>query len=208
MQKETTKKLIVLAAVVLFLIVGAWWTNNKEQSLENNRKVTIGNVTDFKFGVYGYIHFTYYVDGKLFEGSDPDDASWPEYVREAAPKKHGFYPVEYDVSNPKNCKIAITKNPWDVDDLFRGAIQIEGVVEHAYPISDNYVDLHINYSYLSGDFKFRTRLHKDSLPCGTLANCEQAEIELFIPKNYPELSDLYLRSYDRIAKAKAAEKNK
>lgn len=206
MEKETIKKTIILSAFALFMILAFFWTYRKEQSLYRNRKTTIGKVTDVKFGQHGSINFSYYVNGILFESSDPDDASWPQYVRDGKAQKHKFYPVEYDGMNPSNSKILITRTPLGKDDLLRSGILVEGTVENAYPVSDDYVDLHINYCYLKGEFRFRTRLHKDSLPCGTTVDCQQSTIEVFMAKDYPELNDLYFKSYDRLARAKAAQK--
>ncbi len=211
MKEEDKKKrgIIIFSLICIFLLIGFYNTWQNEISLNSNSKMTIGRVTDFNYSTRtGHIDFKFYVNGKLYDTSDPDDAGWPKYVRETRAVKYQFYPVEYDITNPNNSKILITKKPVGVETLIRYGIKIKGKVENAYAISDSYVDLYVSYSYLKGKFKFRTRIHKDSLPCGTIENCQQREVDLTISKDFPDVNNLYYLSYDRIAMKKLKERRK
>nr|WP_299174922.1 hypothetical protein [uncultured Allomuricauda sp.] len=202
------KGLIILSLLCCVLIIGFYNTWKDEISLKYNREVTIGRVTDFRYRTRsgGFIKFEFYAKGKLFEARDPDDSSWPKLVRESRAQKFKFYPVEYDATNPDNSKIKITKKPLEVRTLLKNGIKIKGKVENAYSVSESYVDLYINYTYRQRKFRFRTRIHKDRLPCGHMDICKQKEIELIISKDFPDVNNLYYLSYDRIAMKKAKEK--
>ena len=195
---------LLLCAVIIIGLYNSW---KDEISLNNNKKMTIGRVTDFKYSTRtGHIDFKFYVKGQLYDTSDPDDSGWPKYVREARAIKYKFYPVEYDATNPNNSKIQITKKPLGVGTLLKDGINIKGKVENIYSVSESYADLHINYTYLESNFKFRTRLHLDSLPCGKIDTCKQKEIKLIISRDFPDINNLYYLSYDRIAMEKTKEK--
>ncbi|WP_418499118.1 hypothetical protein [Flagellimonas sp.] len=209
-EKQKNKKgAIILSLLCVVIVIGFYNSWKDEISLNSNKKMTIGRVTDFKYSSrHGYIDFKFYADGKLYDTSDPDDSGWPKYVRNGKAIKHRFYPVEYEYTNPYNSKILITKKPLEVEYLLKQGIKIQGEIENIFPISDSYADLHIKYIYLKGNFKFRTRLHKDSLPCGSIENCRKSKIDLVISRDYPDINSLYYQSYDRRAMKKAEEKRK
>ncbi|MBC7000910.1 hypothetical protein [Cytophaga sp. FL35] len=210
MEKKKSKPgIIIMSLLVIVLIIGFYNSWKAEASLSSKGKITIGRVTDFKYSTrVGHIDFKFYVNGELYDTSDPDDSGWPKYVREARAIRHKFYPVEYDSTNPNNSKIQITKKPLGFNELLKNGIKIKGKVENIYPISESYADLHIKYKYLRGNFKFRTRLHMDSLPCGFIDSCKQKEIGLIISKDYPDVNNLYYLSYDRVSMKKAKEQKK
>ena len=209
MKKNKNKTGIIIFSVFCCLvIIGLFNTWKNEISLNINKKVTIGRVTDFKYRrkTRGYIEYEFYANGKLFEARDPSKSGWPKLIRESKAERFKFYPVEYDITDPNNSKIRITENPLEIGTLLRNGIKIKGKVENIYVVSDSYVDLHISYKYLEGNFKFRTRQHLDSLPCGDIDNCQHNEIELIISRDFPDINNLYYLSYDRIAMEKAKEK--
>ena len=81
--------------------------------------------------------------------------------------------------------------------LITNGPEINGIVEKiGYP-SKTYLDLYISYEYNKEMYEFRTREHIDSLPCGTVSDCENATIKIQISDYFPELNNLYFESYDR-----------
>ncbi|MDO6819493.1 hypothetical protein [Zobellia sp. 1_MG-2023] len=209
MKKPKDKKgLIVFSLIFGVILIGSYHTWQKEASLSKHRKMTIGKVTDFKYRKKGFIDYQFYVNGELFDTSDPDDAGWPNYIRNAKAQKQHFYFVEYDSTNPYNSKIQIQRKSIGTNTLFKDSIPIKATIEQINSISDSYMDLYISYVYQQGRFKFRTRIHKDSLPCGTVANCEQGEIDLTISKYFPDANNLYFKSYDRMAMKKSKEERR
>lgn len=200
-EKKKSRGVIIFSLFCVVLIIGFYNSWKDEISLSSNSKMTIGKVTDFKYSTRrgGYIDFKFYVNGKVYDTSDPDDAGWPKYVRKGRAVKNKFYPVEYDITNPKNSKILLTRKPLGFKVLLKDGIKTKSKVEKIYVVSDSYVDLHINYTYLKGKFQFRTRIHKDSLPCGSIDSCQEKKIDLIISKDFPEINNLYYLSYDRRA---------
>ncbi|MEK6152570.1 hypothetical protein WIW50_04895 [Flavobacteriaceae bacterium 3-367] len=208
-KKETQKKSILFIVLGVFLFFAFWQTSKKDHSLQINKDFTIGKVTDVHFGMHGFIKYKYYVDGLLFEGSDPDEASWPEYYRTTKPIVGKFYNVEFDSKNPKNSKIIIGKNShFDYEIPEINGIEITGMVEKISLISENYLDLNISYKIYNQNFTFRSRFHKDSLPCKDYENCLNSKVSLMVAEKYPELNDLYFKSYDRMARRKSKLENK
>ncbi|WP_350290381.1 hypothetical protein [uncultured Croceitalea sp.] len=204
--QKNKRSLIIFFILCAFIAIGFYNSWKDEIALNSDSKMTIGRVTDFKYSSRnGHIDFKFYVNGKLYETSDPDNSEWPKYVRTAKAIKNKFYPVEYEVTNPKNSKILITRKPLGIKALLKDGLKIKAKVENIYEISDSYADLYITYDYLEGKFKFRTRIHKDSLPCGTIDSCQQKEIDLIILKDFPDVNNLYYLSYDRVAMKKSKE---
>ena len=91
----------------------------------------------------------------------------------------------------------LTERPLKLKQILNDHATIYGNVVLASPVSDNYVDLRIAYKYQGEVFNFRTRLHKDNLPCGNVESCKESQIKLLVSKHYPEVNDLYFKSYDR-----------
>ncbi|WP_419212608.1 hypothetical protein ACNR9Q_00420 [Maribacter sp. X9] len=189
--------MIVFPIIFVALSVGFYSTFQKEKSLSKNNKTTLGKVTKLKYGKNGYIKYEFYANGKLYQVSDPDDAGWPKYVRNTKAILNRFYQVEYDSSKPYNAKILIDINSKSERELLNKGVKINAIIDKAFATSGTYIDLYIKYTYDKGDFSFRTRLHKDSLPCGKIEDCKASRIDLVIAKEYPELNNLYHKSYDR-----------
>ncbi|MDH7448464.1 hypothetical protein [Aquimarina sp. 2201CG14-23] len=168
----------VIIAVILFTF-GFYNTCESENNLSENKKITLGKVTDFKYkSKGGSISYEFYANGELHKTSDPDNSGWPGYVRDVRAEKGKFYKVEYDNNNPKNSKIIIDKNSKSHMELLNKGIKKNGIIEKVYAISENYFDLYIKYHFDKNDIKFRTRLHRDSLNCKTVKACK-----LEIPMN-------------------------
>lgn len=200
--KELTKNekgLLVFVLFMVFVIISFLFQQRKENSFYNNYKLAIGKALKIENGgkTKRYIKYKFYVNGEIVVTSDPLEAGWPVHVRDGNVIVGGYYPVEYDSKNPDNAKIVIRDKPYTAKQLIASGTIIQGLVNNAFLVSDEYVDLKISYSYKKGDFNFRTRLHKDSLPCGNQASCIGKSIQLKINKFYPELNDLYFKSYDR-----------
>ncbi|GAB5474254.1 MAG: hypothetical protein Mars2KO_23530 [Maribacter sp.] len=184
--------------------MGLYNSRKDEISLNSNRITTIGRVTKIKKDRHaGSIRFEFYANGKLVQTKNPNKSGWPKYVRESKARRFEFYPVEYDYTNPENSKILITRKPLAIDKILREGIRIKGEVENAYETSNSYVDLYIKYTYLKNQFHFRTRQHKDSLPCKTVEKCKKSKIDLLISKDFPDINNLYYSSYDRKAMKKS-----
>ncbi|SIS47566.1 hypothetical protein SAMN05421766_102145 [Zobellia uliginosa] len=207
-QLKKNQKAIIISLFFTLIALLSIYTWRKEASLNSNRKITIGRVTDVNYSIKdGYISYEFYVDGEHYDTSDPDDAGWPKYFRQGKAVKNQFYPVEYDLTDPYNSKIKITQTPISLKTVLENGTKVKGLVEKSSPVSDSYVDLYISYTFLKRQFKFRTRLHRDSLPCGTADSCPQKEIDLIISDYFPDANDLYYSSYDRIAREKAKRRN-
>ncbi|WP_158976246.1 hypothetical protein [Cellulophaga sp. L1A9] len=198
-KQNNEKSNLILFAFVIFISFGLYKTYTNEVSLLENKSITRGKLTKVSYGESGTFDYRFYVNGILYEARDPDDAGWPDYVRTANPIINGFYNVAYDRKNPYNSKIIIDGFPKHESELLAYAATIEAKVTKAFSSSEGYADLYIKYTYQYQEFSFRTRLHKDSLPCGRLEAC----IPLVVAKQYPEISNLYIGSYDRRAMRKA-----
>ncbi len=195
---ENKKKNIFFIVFSSFLLVALLFTNKKENSLHKNSKWTFGKVIDIVPGRNKYIEYQYYVNGNLYEGSDPYNYGWPEHHRTGKPVLNKFYNVEYDSLNPKYAKIFIEKKSYfDYELPEINGIKTKGIIENISSISDNYIDLYIKYKSYNKYFSFRSRFHKDSLPCIDYSKCLDSEIDLMVVEKYPELNDVYFQSYDR-----------
>ncbi|MCB0372690.1 MAG: hypothetical protein KDD31_06770 [Muricauda sp.] len=193
------KKETFLVVIILFFGIGLILKLKQEEDLDYNRKLGIAKLLRITNGSnsHKWVDYQFYENGKLIETSDPLRASWPNHIREGKPVIRAFYPVEFDRENPQYSKIIITERPLKLQQVLKDHISVYGNVLLASPVSDNYVDLRIEYNYQGVDFNFRTRLHKDSLPCGNVESCKESQIKLLVSKHYPEVNDLYFKSYDR-----------
>jgi hypothetical protein len=197
---ESYKKLLIGIVFAIFIIIAIIHQLTKESQLTKNSKLGIGrlmkiehggNTSDFR------IKYDFFHNGKKIKGIDPLNVGWPVHLRNGKPVIKGYSPVEYDSENPQNAKIIIQKKPYTPKQLLANSDKVQGLVENTFKVSDYYVDLKISYSYGNERFNFRTRLHKDSLLCGTLDSCKGSSIQLKINKFYPELNDFYFKSYDK-----------
>ena len=196
---QGNKGALIFLGVSLLVFTGYIFQQSKEDKLHANLKTTVGKVTGIKHASKSrfYIEFEFYGTDGMVQGNDPLRATWPEYIREGKVEINRYYPVEYDSEDPKNSKISITKEPYTEAQLLRNGIQVDAKVEKAMKVSKDYVDLRIKYKHNHESFKFRTRLHKDSLPCGSIESCNGSMISLKINEQFPELNVLYFKSYDR-----------
>ncbi len=96
---EHNKKITVLSIIGLIILFLFLFQENKENSLSENKLTTIGKVLDLKMcgkPASGCITFEYLVDGKWIDGTDPERAEYPEFVREGKPEIGKYYRVVYD----------------------------------------------------------------------------------------------------------------
>lgn len=108
------KKIVVLSIIVLIILLLFLFQEKKENSLSENQLMTIGKVIDINMcgkPASGCITFEYLIDGKWIDGTDPERAIYPEFVRQGKPEIGKYYKVVYDKSEIKNSKILITKKP-------------------------------------------------------------------------------------------------
>ncbi|CAM3330507.1 hypothetical protein [Zobellia roscoffensis] len=210
MQKLKDKGgLIIFILICSAVLIGSYNKCQNNISLKANKEMTIGRVTGFKHGSRNErIQYQFYVNSKLYRTSDLYRPRL-QHKRNTKPRKKQFYYVEYDATDPSNSKILIQQQKSiGPNALFQDGIDIKANVDKISAISDSYVDLYISYAYLKNKYKFRTRIHKDSLPCGTIDNCEQGEVDLTISKYFPDANNLYFKSYDRMAMKKAKEERR
>ncbi|RXG30951.1 hypothetical protein [Leeuwenhoekiella palythoae] len=111
---ENNQKIVVLSIIGLIILLLFLFQENKESSLSENQLTTIGKVVDIKMcgkPASGCITFAYLIDGKWIDGTDPESAAYPEFVREGKPEIGKYYKVVYDKTDINNSKILITKKP-------------------------------------------------------------------------------------------------
>ncbi|MBU2996412.1 hypothetical protein KO500_08195 [Cellulophaga baltica] len=209
MKQENSKHIIsVFFGILIVLLIYSYYNTVKDENAlkSNNRRITYAKVTDYdRYYDNHIINFEFYVNGKLIETSDPyyDDDNWVDYTRKSNVKKNEFYLVEYDLTDPENSKLIVDSYSKSRERILENdGLKIKGYVESAFKVSQFYSDLRIKYHYLNNEFRFRTRLNTDSLPCGNIEDCKNSEIELTISKKFPALNNLDIISYDRLKMAK------
>lgn len=103
---------IAIGVIILLLFL---WQEDKEKSLIENEITTVGIITEIEHcggrTSKKCIKFSYLVDDKWIEGSDPLSASYPNYVRHGKPIVGGSYEVVYDATHPSFSKILIKPKP-------------------------------------------------------------------------------------------------
>ena len=106
-----TKKTLTVSIFIIIIALLAYRQNEKEISLQTNRELTIGKLTQISTasGARKIYKFKYLVNKKWIKGQDPDNASWPIYYRKGKAEIGEYYPVEYDKTDIEYSKILITK---------------------------------------------------------------------------------------------------
>ena len=138
------------------------------------------------------VEYKYLINGKTYNSSHPINNQEYNSI-----SKFRFYPIVYHKKDPNVSKL-ITNSFLNPEYLIDNGIYINGkitkILECHYPV----LDLFINYNFNNQYFSFRTRLHKDSLNCGTIEKCKNDKIiKLKISQEYPFFNDLYFKSRDR-----------
>lgn len=189
--------------IVVVIIITFWIRNEKDNGITSRKKTAIGLITDIKLTNQRNVgseaaFYSFYVNGIKYKGRDGLNTVAPKRVRLGEPKIGGYYVIEYDSLNIDENRIVIGKKPLDHQKLINRGVHIDGHIKRSLNGYDPYIDLFIEYSYQNENFAFRTRLHKDSLECGTLEDCLlKKTIPLKVSKKYPFFNDLYFASRDR-----------
>ncbi len=112
---ENNKKIVVLTIIGLIILLLYLFQENKENSLIENQQMTIGKIIDVTMcgrkPSSRCITYKYLIHGKWIDGTDPERAAYPEFVREGKPEIGKYYLVIYDKTDINNAKILITKEP-------------------------------------------------------------------------------------------------
>lgn len=174
---------------LLFLLISCLLYCNDERKREKinaNEEISIAKI--ISKGRRNRIGYKFQYNGNWVTGSGSGGSN--SEVGE-------YYRVNFDKTNLKNSEIIIREKSINPMILITNGPEINGIVEKiGYP-SKTYLDLYISYEYNKEMYEFRTREHIDSLPCGTVSDCENATIKIQISDYFPELNNLYFESYDR-----------
>lgn len=202
MQSEESKPidknaLIFLAIMIVIMAIAFWYGMDEDERITQNKKVTIGIVVRSS-KPKKHINFTYFVNGKEFDGRDSRNDGYPSRVRLGKVIKGAYYQVEYDSTDHTNHRIVIGENPINPrEEVRQNGQTIEGCIQKNTRY-DDYRDLYINYTIKDALYSFRTRLHKDSISLYDSKACKnQKTITLEVSRTYPILNDLYFKSRDR-----------
>lgn len=204
--KENNSKLIGLLLIITFFIGFTLYQNKKEDLITKRAKITSGLIYSFstsesyKGGGASFINYKYYFDTKEFKSKDnfSNNQTFHKRIRLSEPIIGKFYPVEYDSLNPKESRIIITEEALNPFELTHNGLKINGDISKISGGHNPYFDCFITYKFKGEKFSFRTRLHQDSINCGSIENCRKTKkIELKISEEYPFFNDLYFKSRDR-----------
>ncbi|MGX1928094.1 hypothetical protein [Flagellimonas sp. 2504JD4-2] len=187
MNQKKRDNLIWYAFIIILIISSILFNFNERKEIENDKGTTIGRVTKVSCNQSGEITYIFYYKGRRYENLESTCSGVVE---------NDFYEINFKRSNPKISRIVRgkVKNPMI---LVQNGIEIEGSIEKVKYNLKNYCDLYINYTYLNKKYSVRTRIHKDSLPCGAIEKCKNAPIPIQISHHYPDLNNLYFESHDR-----------
>lgn len=175
----------LLAMVMAFLY---WKDKREETKIEQNKATSYAKILSIKKGKGSYVRYRFLYNNKWYQDTD----SWNGKASE-----NEFYKVIFDKTNPEYSDIILTRNPINPLTLIDKGVGIKGKINRIGIPSHQYIDLYISYEYLNEKFEFRTRMNKDSLPCGNDKNCEGSLIDIKVSTYFPELNNLYYASYDR-----------
>ncbi|MCH4553404.1 hypothetical protein [Aestuariibaculum lutulentum] len=191
--KDTGERVftIILIFGIILMVINSI---NDHESLQQHKKYGIGKVIKKGGRHNDIIYFSFFYNGKKYQTSSKHDF----FNLNDEVKINGFYKVEFDITNPENSNIYITKKPLNPFKLLAQGIEIDASIDKFSHSFKNSADLNISYTYGNENFTFRCRYLLDSLPCGSFENCKNADsIKIIICKLFPELNNLYLESHDR-----------
>ncbi|CAL2057710.1 hypothetical protein [Tenacibaculum sp. 190524A05c] len=203
--KENNSKLIGLLLIITFFIGFTLYQNNKEDLITKRAKITSGRIYSLSYknphrGSGKSIDYKYFINNNEYKSKDPfsKHQTFKKRVRLSEPIIGKFYPVEYDSLNPKESRIIITEEALNPFELTHNGLKINGDISKISGGHNPYFDFFITYKFRGEKFSFRTRLHQDSINCGSIENCRKTKkIELKISEEYPFFNDLYFKSRDR-----------
>ena len=177
---EDNRRSLFFALFVIIITGLVLFQKRRENSLIENGKPSVGRVLKLKScGKRGKcIEYEFFVNGVKVIASDRLESNWREYLKDRETISGRFYPIQYDKTNPENSVILVYERPYSLEQLLKNGKQTSGLVDKAMKVSKEYVDLRISFQYNKGDFNFRTRLHKDSLPCVMLIPAPVKELTL------------------------------
>lgn len=175
--------------LLAFIMVFLYWKDQREETkIEKNKDTSYAKILGIKKGKGNYVRYKFLHNHSWYYDTD----SWNGKASE-----NEFYKVIFDKTDPEYSDIILTKKSINPLTLIDEGIEIKGEINRIEIPSKQYLDLYISYKYLNEKFEFRTRMNKDSLPCGNIENCEGSLIDLKVSNYFPELNDLYYSSYDR-----------
>ena len=197
--KKLQRNDLIFFALVLAFIAFYFFGPRDESVIQKNKKVTVAKISSITYSEHNsYINYIYHIDGEKFKKSAPLKGSRISGIRLGKPVVKKYYRLEYDSTNHENNIIIIGKEPLDEKKLIANGIYKDGRITRVLKGHYPYVDFFINYNHKTDKYSFRTRLHKDSLNCGTLEECLTSNsIGLIASKEYPFLNNLYFKSRDR-----------
>ncbi|MFC4634799.1 hypothetical protein ACFO3O_12830 [Dokdonia ponticola] len=107
------KNIYVILGIGVIIFILFSYQQRKESSLEKHQKHTVGQILKLqpKYKTGYTIKFKYLVEGIWIEGSDPKNASWPEYSRKGRIIEGDYHKVVYDATDIENSKIIIDRKP-------------------------------------------------------------------------------------------------
>ncbi len=181
---------IVILIFLIFIVCNKKGENEKrKEERDQNPDITVGQLIKFNSGKRSsFFTYKYFAKGECYFGKISDNG--------LNITTNEIYNVLYDKNNPSNSELLIEGKKYDVLKLVSQGTKINGYVEKVSLISE-YVDLYIKYKFYDHIFSFRTRLRKDSLPCGTIGECKYSDLQLSVYGKYPLINDLYFKSHDR-----------
>ncbi|MDY2588521.1 hypothetical protein [Winogradskyella aquimaris] len=109
--KNNLRGHLFLPAIIVLIVIIVINQKFIDEKFDSSKKVTIGKVTEvyYRYKQGGNIKFKFLVDGKWIDGLDPQNPSFPKYVREEEPIIGKYYQVEYNPKDLSDSKIMITQ---------------------------------------------------------------------------------------------------
>lgn len=195
------KKLItqdIIFTIIILIVVIFYFTNRNSTLLYNQLDKkgikTVGfikNISTTK--TRKYVKYKYSVEGKIYNGSQQIDRH--EYN---SLLNSNFYPIIYHIKDPNVSELLTSSKNLSPTILIDEGILIDAKITNILEGHKPYLDLYIDYKLKEQNYSFRTRLHQDSLNCGSVEKCKNDKIiRLKVSKKYPFFNDLYFKSRDR-----------
>ncbi|MBA6156100.1 hypothetical protein H3Z83_06145 [Tenacibaculum sp. S7007] len=188
-----------LIFLVVILIVIAFTFSNKNvlplyNQLNKKEIKTVGFIKKLSsIKTRKYVEYKYSVRGKTYNNSQQINRD--EYNNLL---NLNFYPIVYHNINPEVSKLLTSDKPLLPEKLISEGVLINGKIINILEGHKPYIDFYIDYMFEKENYSFRTKLHQDSLNCGTLEKCRKNKvIKLKISKEYPFFNNLYFKSRDR-----------
>ena len=176
--------IILFFAAIIFVL--RWIKQNEKEQIEQNKGISIAKIEHI--GRRNRLYYRFLYDKKWYTGSERGGRSI---------SKNDYFKVEFDKSNPYTSNLILSEQSLNPMDLVEDGIEIQARVKKIMFPAKTHLDLYVSYQYLNENYSVRTRMHKDSLPCGTVADCNNAKITFKISPYFPDLNSFYYDSYDR-----------